>query len=67
VEHALEDSHSFYRGAVGFYNFIQRRAPWFHHIYYNLIELLELLNPGTVSLGSDYYTRLLQEYRPDAP
>lgn len=66
VEHALEDSHPFYRKAVGFYNFIQRRMPWFHHIYYNLIEMLELLNPGTVSLGSEYYVQLLQEYQPDA-
>jgi processive 1,2-diacylglycerol beta-glucosyltransferase len=27
---------------------------------------LELLNPGTVSLGRDYYIRLLQRIRPDA-
>ena len=27
IEHVLEDSHWFYRGAVRFYNFIQRHAP----------------------------------------
>jgi hypothetical protein len=32
IEHALEDSHVMYRHAVGFYNFIQRRMPWFHNI-----------------------------------
>jgi len=66
VDHTLEDSHPIYRKAVDFYNFIQRRAPWFHHIYYNVIEVLEVLNPGTVSLGRDYYIQLLQRVRPDA-
>jgi len=66
IAHALEDSHAFYRGAVGFYNIIQRRAPWFHHIYYNVIELLDALNPGTVGLGRAHYVQLLQQTRPDA-
>jgi processive 1,2-diacylglycerol beta-glucosyltransferase len=66
VEHALEDSHPFYRGGVDFYNFIQKNMPWFHHIYYNIVELLEVLNPGTVSLGRDYYVGLLEKVRPDA-
>jgi len=66
VEHALEDSHLFYRYGVDFYNFIQRRMPWFHHIYYNVVELLEVLNPGTVGLGRDYYIRLLEKVRPHA-
>jgi len=66
VDHTLEDSHPIYRKAVDFYNFIQVRAPWFHHIYYNIIELLEVLNPGTVSLGRDYYIQLLERVRPHA-
>ena len=66
VDHTLEDSHPIYRKAVDFYNLIQRRAPWFHHVYYNVIELLEVLNPGTVSLGRDYYIRLLERVRPHA-
>jgi processive 1,2-diacylglycerol beta-glucosyltransferase len=66
IAHALEDSHAFYRGAVGFYNLIQRRAPWFHHAYYNVIELLDLINPGTVGLGRAYYVQLLRKLRPHA-
>ena len=66
VDHTLEDSHPIYRKAVDFYNFIQRNGPWFHHIYYNVIELLEVLNPGTVSLGRDYYIKLLERVRPHA-
>jgi processive 1,2-diacylglycerol beta-glucosyltransferase len=66
VDHTLEDSSPIYSKAVDFYNFIQRKAPWFHHLYYNIIELLEVLNPGTVSLGRDYYIKLLERVQPHA-
>jgi processive 1,2-diacylglycerol beta-glucosyltransferase len=66
IAHALEDSHVVYRGGVAFYNLIQRRAPWFHHVYYNVIEFLEMLNPGTVSLGRASHVRLLGQVRPQA-
>jgi processive 1,2-diacylglycerol beta-glucosyltransferase len=66
IDHTLEDSHGFYRGGVAFYNFIQRRMPWFHHLYYNVVEFIELFNPGTVSLGRDYYIRLLERTQPEA-
>jgi len=66
VAHALEDSHAVYRSGVAFYNLIQRRAPWFHHVYYNVIELLEVLNPGTVSLGRAGYVDLLEKTQPHA-
>ena len=66
IDHALEKSDAFLRGAVEFYNQIQRRAPWFHHVYYNVIEFLELFNNGTVGFGKEYIVRLFEEYRPDA-
>ncbi len=66
IDHTLENSHLFYRGAVEFYNLIQRNGPWFHHIYYNIIEFLELFNNGTVGFGKDYCVRLFEEFRPDA-
>jgi processive 1,2-diacylglycerol beta-glucosyltransferase len=66
IAHALEESHAVYRVGVDFYNLIQRRAPWFHHVYYNVIELLDAFNPGTVGLGRAHYVRLLETMRPDA-
>ena len=66
IDHTLENSHAFNRAGVDFYNIIQRNAPWSHHIYYNIIELLEMLNHGTVSFGKDYYVRLLEDFQPDA-
>ncbi|MEH1847854.1 MAG: glycosyltransferase [Nostoc sp.] len=64
IEQLLENSNLFLSKCVDFYNFIQRKSPWFHHIYYNIIELQEMINPGTVSLGSDYYIHLLREFQP---
>ena len=66
IDHTLEDSHPFYRAGVDFYNYIQRRRPGLHHIYYNVVELLDLLNPGTVGPGRAYFVRLLERVRPDA-
>ncbi len=66
IEHVLEDSHWVFRAGVDFYNFIQRKAPWVHHFYYHLLEFLDFLNFGTVTLGREYYSRLLQDFRPDA-
>jgi processive 1,2-diacylglycerol beta-glucosyltransferase len=40
--------------------------PWFHHVYYNVVELIEVLNFGSVSLGRDYYIRMLERVRPHA-
>lgn len=64
IEHLLENSSPTLAKAVDFYNYIQINAPWFHHIYYNLIELQELINPGTVSFGRDYYIQLLKDFQP---
>lgn len=64
VESLLENSSKIGRFGVGFYNFIQRHAPWMHHPYYLLIEGLSLLNRNTVSLGRRYYGEVLKSYRP---
>jgi processive 1,2-diacylglycerol beta-glucosyltransferase len=66
IAHALEESHWVYRAGVDFYNLIQRHAPAFHHVYYNVIEMLDALNPGTVGLGRAHFVRLLETTRPDA-
>jgi processive 1,2-diacylglycerol beta-glucosyltransferase len=66
IDQTLEKSHAINQYGVDFYNAIQRNAPWFHHIYYNVIEALELLNSGTVGFGKDYFINLLEEFQPDA-
>ncbi len=64
IERLLENSSKFYQGGVEFYNLIQRRAPWFHHIYYNILELQEVLFGSTVSVGRDYCVQLFNDFHP---
>ncbi|HRP06694.1 MAG TPA: glycosyltransferase, partial [Opitutaceae bacterium] len=64
IEQMLERSSVINRGGVNLYNWIQRRLPMLHGIYYSIIELLAILNRRTVSLGRGYYVKVLREYRP---
>lgn len=64
IENVLERSSVVGRSGVGFYNWIQRRAPWLHHPYYMLIEGLGIINRRTVTFGRSYYVELLREYQP---
>jgi len=63
IEHLLEESHALCRTGVALYNTIQRRAPWAHHLYYNL---LELPGGGTLGMGRAHAERVLREAAPDA-
>jgi processive 1,2-diacylglycerol beta-glucosyltransferase len=65
IEHLAENSSGALRALVDFYNFIQRRAPWFHHLYFQWIECFDLVNGGGVAFGAAYYRELLREWRPD--
>ena len=64
IARVLEEGSAIGRGGVGFYNWIQRRAPWLHHPFYCLVEGLSLLNQRSVSLGRGHYRRLVCTYRP---
>jgi len=64
VESMLEDSSRLARFGVNFYNFIQKRAPWFHHPYYLLVEGLSYLNRSKVTLGKRYYAEVITNFKP---
>ncbi|MBE2213632.1 MAG: glycosyltransferase [Opitutaceae bacterium] len=64
VESMLEDSSAINRFGVRFYNFIQKHAPWLHHPYYLLIELLAFVNRRGVGLGRRYYRQVLENFQP---
>jgi processive 1,2-diacylglycerol beta-glucosyltransferase len=63
-ESMLEDSSRVGRFGVGFYNFIQRRAPFVHHPYYLLVELIGALGRRKPPLGSGYFEKTIEAYRP---
>lgn len=64
IESMLEDSSLLARFGVHFYNFIQKRAPWMHHPYYLLVELLALVNRRRVGLGRKYYQQVVENIQP---
>jgi processive 1,2-diacylglycerol beta-glucosyltransferase len=49
---------------VGFYNRIQKAAPWLHSAFYTFVELLSYINTTDVTFGRSYYLEVLREYRP---
>jgi UDP-N-acetylglucosamine:LPS N-acetylglucosamine transferase len=65
VDQVLERSSDAYRGGVELYNWIQRRRPWLHQLYWRAMELEDLIKPGTVLFGRRYLIRQLRAFRPD--
>jgi processive 1,2-diacylglycerol beta-glucosyltransferase len=61
----LESSHWLYRFGVGLYNWIQRRAPILHHVYFNFLEVAGPCRSARVLLGVAHFRELLQTMRPD--
>jgi processive 1,2-diacylglycerol beta-glucosyltransferase len=66
IAHILEESHPLCRAGVEFYNMIQRRAPWAHHLYYNLLELPGMPGSSSVGPGRAHVERVLREAAPAA-
>jgi processive 1,2-diacylglycerol beta-glucosyltransferase len=64
IEQMLEKSSGFNRAGVNLYNRIQKAAPWFHKLFYAVVELLSLLNTNDVTFGKSYYLGVLRDYRP---
>lgn len=64
IEQMLEKSSRVFQFGVELYNWIQRRSPWLHKLYFILVEALSLLNRRSVAWGRSYYIRVLEEYRP---
>ena len=65
VESVLENASPVTRFGVDLYNWIQKYAPWLHQLYWRLVELEDVIKPGTVLFGHRYLVRLLKRFRPD--
>jgi len=65
VDRVLEASSKSVNFFVSLYNWIQVRAPWLHQLYWRLMELEDLVKPGTVLMGRSYVVKILREFRPD--
>jgi processive 1,2-diacylglycerol beta-glucosyltransferase len=64
IEQMLEKSSVLNRSGVGIYNWIQRRAPVLHTLFYTIVEALSYINRSSVQFGRRYYLEVLKEYKP---
>jgi processive 1,2-diacylglycerol beta-glucosyltransferase len=60
----LENSHELYAFGVWLYNWIQRTAPFLHHVYFNFLEVVAIVRTSQ-PLGAKKYRKILEELRPD--
>jgi processive 1,2-diacylglycerol beta-glucosyltransferase len=66
IAQIIEEGSLIGRLGVGIYNFIQRRAPLLHNIYWHIVEVIAGTHEGRVSFGGSYYRRLVADWRPHA-
>ena len=64
IEQMLEKSSFVNRAGVGFYNRIQKVAPWLHTAFYTFVELLSYINSRDVTFGRSYFISVLRDYEP---
>ena len=64
IEQMLEKSSVLNRAGVGFYNKIQKVAPWLHSGFYAFVELLSYINRRDVTFGRSYFLEVLRDYQP---
>ena len=64
IEQMLEKSSVVNRAGVGFYNRIQKAAPWLHTAFYTFVELLSYINSRDVTFGRSYFISVLRDYQP---
>ncbi len=64
IHEVLEETHGIYRWGVWFYNWIQRNAPWLHHIYFNCLEVIGMHRHADRIFGRDKFISVVRHFRP---
>ena len=64
IEQLLENASVITLLGVHIYNWIQRKAPALHHLYWWVVELFGFVSEHLFLLGSSYYKRKLRQFRP---
>ena len=65
IHQALEDTHPLYGFGVEVYNWIQRRSPRLHHIYFNALEVAGLHRGAGRMMGRSRFLSVVRDLRPD--
>ncbi len=64
IEQLLENASFITRVGVHIYNWIQKKAPMLHHLYWWVVEFFGLVSEHLILLGSSYFKRQLRQFRP---
>lgn len=64
IHKCLENTHGLYRFGVAFYNWIQRTAPWMHHLYFNFLEYSSICASSDKLLGAKRFRAILNHVQP---
>jgi processive 1,2-diacylglycerol beta-glucosyltransferase len=64
IHKCLENTHGLYSFGVGFYNWIQRTAPWLHHLYFNFLEVSAICGSKERILGAKRFCAILDHVKP---
>ena len=62
---ALEESAGLYKFGVHLYNWIQKKCPRLHHLYFNWLEIFHISASERLLLGKSKYIAKLQSIHPD--
>ena len=62
---ALEESAGIYKFGVELYNWIQKKCPWLHLLYFNWLEIFQISASERLLLGKAKYIAQLEAIRPD--
>ena len=62
---ALEESSAVYGFGVNIYNWIQKKCPTLHHIYFNFLEVFRVSASQHTLLGKAKFVKRLKEANPD--
>ena len=65
VFHPLERTSGIYKFGTKLYNWIQRRAPWSHSLYFKFLEHANLHRRTTTLLGKKKFISFLKKFKPN--
>ena len=64
IMHPLENGFALYRWGSGLYNFIQRKLPLFHYLYFHFLEYASIHRGARRIIASGEFSREVREFSP---
>ena len=65
VFHPLEQTSALYRFGTNLYNFIQKKAPWCHSLYFKFLECAYLHRSSRLLIGRNHFKSFIEDFKPE--